>query len=72
MKIGVYGGEAFPVYSIHNDGFTEIDVDECILERWKEAFNAFEAVQEEIVSAMEEQGKGDKVWHGGTWSGFKK
>lgn len=70
MKIGIYGGEAFPVYEIYTKGFTEIEVEKGRLERWKHAFDLFETVQQEIVQHLEVQGRADKVWANGNWIGF--
>lgn len=71
MKIGIYGGEAFPVYQIWSDGFSEIDVDEETLARWRSVFEEFSAVQQEITEKMEEQGQGHNVWSHGIWDGFR-
>lgn len=71
MKISIYGGEAFPIYEIHKDGYTVIEVDKETLERWRQAFEAFSKVQEEIVDALGQQGASDKIWFGGTWDGYK-
>lgn len=70
IKVGIYGGEAFPVYSVHSDGFTEIEVDEDILKRWKVIFAAFSLAQDEIICELRKQGKGHKVWSGDFWEGF--
>lgn len=71
MKVGVYGGEAFPVYEIYKDGFTEIEVPEETLASWQETFDAFQRMQNEIVAIMEKQGFGDRVWSSnGTFNGF--
>jgi hypothetical protein len=70
MKVGIYGGEGFPIYSVHSDGFTEIEVDVETLKRWKHAFQLFTQVQQEITREMNKQGEGDKIWAGGIWDGF--
>jgi len=70
MKVGIYGGEAFPVYSVHTNGFAEIEVDEDTLKRWQKVFDSFHEVQCEIVARMKEQGHSDKVWSHNMWYGF--
>jgi hypothetical protein len=70
MKVGIYGGEAFPVYEVHTDGFAEIEVDEDTLKKWKEVFYKFHEVQCDIVAHMKAQGHADKVWANGMWYGF--
>jgi len=70
MKIGIYGGEAFPVYEILSEAASEIDVDEETLARWRITFEAFAAVQQEIIDKMKEQGQGHNVWANGLWNGF--
>lgn len=68
MKIGVYGGEAFPIYEIHEDGFSEIEVDEKTLHRWKLAFDTFEKVQQEIIDKLRDQNH--DTWSQEAWNGF--
>ena len=45
MKISIYGGEAFPVYEIHKEGYTEIDMD-------KEALDYFLQEVEHIADGV--------------------
>ena len=65
MKINIYGGEAFPVYSIqrHHEptNYPILEVSTEVLKRWKSAFDTFSTVQEEIVKQLEEQGHGNQV-----------
>lgn len=74
MKITVHGGEAFPVYSVYPAqpaGFTEIDVSPETIERWRSAFTAFSTAQQEIIQALEDQGKKEQVWFNeDAWNGF--
>lgn len=70
MKVGIYGGEAFPIYSVCKDGFSEIEVDEETLARWKHIFQEFEEMQKSIVQTLEEQGHADQIWFDSDWSGF--
>lgn len=71
MKIGIYSGEAFPIYEIHYDGFDEIEVDADTLQRWKTAFDQFSAIQKEITEQLRKQGFADNIWFQGIWNGFK-
>ena len=75
MKISISDGEGFPIYEVHSeecsDVYSEIEIDEATLERWKNMFNAFENMQQEIIDKLNEQGKGDRVWSNhGTFNGF--
>lgn len=70
MKIGIYGGEAFPVYEIHGaDMFDQIEVDDITLAKWKLAFDNFSKVQEEIIARLKEHGH-STWWDGDPWEGF--
>lgn len=63
MKVGIYSGEAFPIYSVHHpDVFSRIDVPVETLIRWKSAFEQFKLIQEEIIEEMKNQGQGNNVW----------
>jgi ribosomal protein S16 len=68
MKLGIYGGEAFPVYEVHKEGFDEIEIDEETANRWRQAFAQFSQAQEEIIQELEKQGIGS--WPNGAWYGF--
>lgn len=70
MQVGIYGGEAFPIYSVGTIWNDKIEVDDETLRRWKKAFEDFTTVQEEIVDQLNKQDKEDRVWFGGVWSGF--
>lgn len=73
MKISIYGGEAFPVYSVYpkDAAFAEIEVSEETLQRWRDAFMAFSSAQREIIQTLEVQGKGELTWiDGSSWDGF--
>lgn len=69
MKIGIYGGEGFPIYEIYSNGFSEIEVDDDTFKRWQKVFDQFSSVQEEIKQELKKQGKGDKVWDS-DWCGI--
>jgi hypothetical protein len=75
MKVDIYGGEAFPIYSVfrHTEetNWTIIEVPPETLKRWKQAFDDFEKAQEEIVSELESQGRGEEVWAGRIWGGWE-
>jgi hypothetical protein len=71
MKIGIYGGEAFPVYEIHEEGFTEIEVTEETLKRWQSVCAEFVDMQEEIIECMKAQGHSDEIWSNGIYDPFK-
>jgi hypothetical protein len=71
MKIGVYSGEAFPIYSVYEEwSGSNIEVDAETFLRWKKVFDDFAAVQEEICDQLRLNDKSEKIWAGGTWSGF--
>ncbi len=63
------GGEAFPVYEIHKDGFQEIEIDEETLKKWKHVFNEFENMQKDIIQALEDHGH--EAWARGAYNGFQ-
>ena len=58
IKVSIYGGEAFPIYEVHDDErwHGQIEIDRETYERWKKAFLEFQNVQEEIVEAMKSAG----------------
>ena len=74
MKVSIYGGEGFPLYEIYpydeTPLFSNIEVDEKTLERWRQAFDNFSKVQKEITEHLENQNQSDKVWANGIWNGF--
>lgn len=70
MKVGIYGGEAFPIYEVFPDGWAEIDVPAEKVEKWREAFKKFAEAQEEIVAELKRNGKERYVWSNPEWDGF--
>jgi len=71
MKVAIYGGEGFPIYSVHSDGFEdeEIDIDEETLKRWKVAFDNFTKIQNEIIKKLNSEDKDYWSCHS-AWEGF--
>lgn len=70
MKVGIYGGEAFPVYTVSSQWSTQIEIDIETVKRWRDAFAAFSKSQEEIILELRKQGHADQVWDGDEWYGF--
>lgn len=71
IKVDIYGGEAFPIYSVYLvDKYSNaiIEIDEETFDRWKEAFERFAVIQQEIIDEMKKQGHDSRIWTGRVWS----
>ena len=51
MKVRILEDEWYPVYTLNDDFGDEVEADEETVERWRRAFEDFDAVQAEMRAA---------------------
>ena len=55
MKVKIYGGEAFPTYSVESMLGESVEVDLETLKRWKKVSLDYEQMQKEIIEVLKAQ-----------------